>query len=165
VATPGYLAAGPGTWIEADYSNGPEKFGAALKTPLLVPGPGETVAGNVANETLSAAPLFVDKFGSALPILYYRGNAGAKTIVGTTPGDGVAAFYLGSNVALTSGTIHSADNGGFSQSLTAAGLGQLVTGADGAAKGAYVLISAGADRIYGPDAAGKVDDIVIGGGR
>jgi len=166
VATPAYVQASADTWVERDYTTGPERFGRPMTTPLLVPAPGETAPASTILPALSELGVFVDRFPTGLPILYYKGNAGAKTVVANSPADGVAAFYLASNAGFTNQTLlHAADGGVFPQNLTQAGLLQVVTNADGSAMGGFVLISAGADRTFGPDRLGKVDDIVEAGGH
>lgn len=127
-------------------------------------------------------PTFVDNaYGNeSLPILYYRAarkydpsvNNGAGNMVPVSQNSGnFSAFYTASNdwlvsqVPATSGLSKFTANGTTNTANLSNELFNKDAGGNYVAKGAYLLISAGQDRIYGADPKNNVDDIIIAGGN
>jgi prepilin-type N-terminal cleavage/methylation domain-containing protein len=146
-----------------------------------------------------AFPVVVDAFRDGLPILYYRRSTGvevastAGTIVDTSSTNpAIAPYYLADNMEYTSGTIKSTSGTVINQTSVGLGGGQMSTGGtlsqpaqavtdfnnmagvgSGAAmtaRGGYLLISAGSDRVFGraykgANAPTTSDDIFQVGGN
>jgi hypothetical protein len=138
--------------------------------------------------------VFIDNFPDALPILYYRRTPGVNTPAArqhptnaaNAADRGLAAYYVAENEEYTTATALTTPNGHtFDQTKTdeatprqakltwrllESTFGNLNT----PAKGGYMLLSAGPDRLYGvpqdsanpPPASEKVDSdnvVVVGG--
>jgi len=148
------------------------------------PGGGITGALAVGSSPLVNFPTILDRYGDAMPILYYRrspgvtgayvaATPGSQTIVGVSQSAGVRPYYWQSNAEYTTATALISPSGQTlsqaNSSLNNSGTGpQELAGliydvATGGARWNYVLISAGNDRIYGKNTVtGRSDDIVDG---
>jgi len=121
-------------------------------------------------------PMIVDRYSDPLPILYYRATKGVDNVTGdqtkvtlavpsgTTT---IAPFYQNVNLAITSNANLKAASGvRCPQSLLLSDLDGMLSQTYNnveTKKGAWVLISAGWSRHFGP-VNGKNDNIVVAGG-
>jgi prepilin-type N-terminal cleavage/methylation domain-containing protein len=158
-------------------------------SPPTTPGGIAWYAGGINGSSGWAFPTILDRFNDALPILYYRrtpGVDGTATVSGgvvtaqataaiasTGPaGTGnVASYYVDENDSYTgAGVVLTSPSGAIYKQTGALGANVLALDAstvsptavanNATARGGYVLISAGPDRLYGTS-----DDIVIVGGQ
>lgn len=170
--------------LPRDYSenNGPGAVGYRNYDAQINPAAADLSSGVgiVLNGGLNT-PTFVDSaFGTdALPILYYRASKKYNPEIVPLP-------KIVSDAQGTNGVFYSLANtyvgtgGGGSQTYQTAKasitrlnesildaknmLSQSVAG-NNIPRGGFVLISAGADRYFGPDPKGNVDDIIVSGGN
>jgi type II secretory pathway pseudopilin PulG len=114
-------------------------------------------------------PVFVDNFPDALPILYYRRLPGVSTPAARdNPTGGLAAYYLAENAEYTTANASPVASTGRSYDqkdapLTSQTLGAMVSDSGNTAKGGYLLLSAGADRLYGTTGSDNDNLTVVGG--
>jgi hypothetical protein len=151
---------------------------------LLNPSPAELMDTDCGLVATADAPVLADvAYGTdALPILYYRMDVKYNAEVPVATNVPVAAkgsgtpsgsFYLASNDYLATRTKGSkaflnSSIGNLSAASNAMNLQNLVfqtVGGHPVPRGSFVLISAGADRTYGADPKGNVDDIIVAGGN
>ena len=143
---------------------------------------GGIAGGSTGNDF--AFPVVIDTYPDALPILYYRRTPGVENVASSSPvrvassnpTTEIAPYYLDENKEYTAapaltalnGTQFDQRKGSFAAGDTTsfADFGELVqtAGTTPAARGGYVLLSAGSDRTYGK-VGGKFDDGVVVGGH
>jgi len=127
-------------------------------------------------------PVLVDTYPDALPILYYRRSPGVSMPVAADNNNAPAGYFLRDNLEYTNGKLTTANGTLYDQlAMNAAGApspGQALrskdlqkyasdSGTPPNARGGFMLISAGADRLYGcgPDPESNSDNIVVVGGN
>jgi hypothetical protein len=179
----------PALFVDTSHSVGPINY-AALQASGLYPqlpaffsptlqqlstpiSPNVWPAGGIAGAsgTSFAFPVITDTFPDALPILYYRRTPGVTSPVTSGNVATVAAYYVAENQEYTNAAaLIAADGSSTNQAasaFSAAALQTIVQTADGSsARGGYLLMSAGIDRLYGAvNHAGVTDNITFIGGN
>jgi prepilin-type N-terminal cleavage/methylation domain-containing protein len=186
------VAAGPTNYGVVDPNGRPEHFSAFFSPSAKQLSPadaggttwpnGGIAGGSTGNDF--AFPVVIDTYPDALPILYYRRTPGVENVASSSPvrvassnpTTEIAPYYLDENKEYTAapaltalnGTQFDQRKGSFAAGDTTsfADFGELVqtAGTTPAARGGYVLLSAGSDRTYGK-VGGKFDDGVVVGGH
>jgi prepilin-type N-terminal cleavage/methylation domain-containing protein len=169
-----------GCLIDFTINAGPQDLGNP--TPGLSTGKQYSAmfAASVKNYVMlgsSTIPTLVDGFPDALPILYYRRNAGIDGSNGGTISSaastgsaydwGVNSVYTAANAIVTSSQGSQYTQLGYLESTTYFNSVVEPNGGTTPAQGGFVLMSAGADRLYGPpnSTTNVSDDLIQFGGQ
>ncbi len=176
---------GNGEQLSPFFSPGPSQVsqnftGGAFYAGVNVITSGGAPAMNTFNN-FNNFPVIVDSYPDSMPILYYRrtpgvdvNSANAALLASPDPST-PAPYYSRENFEYTQVVINcpnSATNDQRSGVLGPAEITELVrsdSGANATARGSYLLVAAGSDRVYGKntDSTGKVtkDDLTLIGGH
>jgi type II secretory pathway pseudopilin PulG len=167
-----------------DYS---ESSGAGYRNydALLNPSPAELMTSDCGLDPANDAPVLGDiAYGQdELPILYYRMDVKYDPQITTNvpvatqwAANATGSFYLASNDYLTKSHASTGSKAFANSSIANLSVSKNVpanlqnllfqtVGSGSVPRGSFVLISAGADRTYGADPKGNVDDIIVAGGN
>ncbi len=159
------------TLVNVTTASGPVDFSvspARTYSPFFNPAKKE-----LSNDNTGIAPkkfpTIIDRYPDGLPVLYYRRSVGNETLL-TSKTTTTESYSMLENAAYTDAIALESSSGlSFNQTTgtfthTEFNVNITAAGSTTAARGGYVLISSGGDRIYGKF-NGKNDDIVIVGGQ